>query len=978
MKSGSRLGLSWNRFLSVVAVLLAVSVLAAPDAFAQTTNGTIRGTINDETGGALPGVTVVATSPALLVAQIVVVSGGDGNYLLPELPIGEYQVTYELGGFQQFVRSEIDIPSRFTATINVTMVIGALTESITVAGASPVVDVASTTNQQRLTTESLVDVIPVTRTIQDFAATMPGITPGRRPNIGGGEPTGGVFDTSYASSSQQGTYLVDGVDARQGGGGGQLAGHAPDLASMEELSISTVAGSAEQALPGVYISMIIKSGGNQFAGRYEAQLQSGRFQGNNLPQLIKDQGVNIGDATVYNREYTADIGGPILRDRLWFYGAVRHQGTQKNTLGFAFTPGADGEYGTTDDLPGVRDSSLRNLTGKFTLQLSQNYKFIAMYTHNREDFPMGISQNGRSTPFEATNRMLWQPNEQKIEIQGSPSSRMVFDLRLGRNYYLVSYSAKPAGYNALCDCTLASRPSQYDNDTRINTGPSLSLAQRPRERWQPMGSLSWFPENEALGTHEIKTGFNFYKEYHGTGSNEGLAGNYRLYFDTVGGVASQPYEFRAYNYPLRQRNNMNETGIYVQDTWRPHDQLTLNLGLRLDTFRAWVPPQSKAPAGFGFLGGDFPKTDVLNWREVAPRLGIAYNLTGDGKTVAKFTYGHYNMTPADSFAGAYNKNGVAWHQYSWNDLNGNRDYDPGEVDLDINGPDFQGLSSARNNIINPDLRNPTTKELTVSVEREIGADMGLSVTYIKVNEQDLYENVNVLRPYSAYTIPLSFTDPGPDGTVGTADDGAVGAVTVWDYPASMKGAAFVGNKRTNRASGDGPHTQTLEVTMTKRQTGRWSVLASAAATKWDQPRNGIEETPNEAYFNVNDTWSWQAKMTGSIELPYEMSLNGTAQIYNGLPGARTARFRTPNGNVTLRMEPLGAQSSGARPVLNTRLSKNLSLGGGQSRVRLSLDLLNILNNSSPWSVNYASGVTFGDIRTIDLPRIARFSFSYRF
>ena len=968
--------LSQNTVFGVAGVLLAVFVAAAPDAFAQGTNGTIRGAVTDETGSALPGVTIVTTSPALLVPQLLIISDNDGNYLIRELPVGSYRVTYELPGFQRFVREAIEITARFTATINVTLAVGALQETITVTGASPVVDVASTEATESLSQEYLSDVVPVTRNLQDFASVMPGITPGRRPNIGGGEPTGGVFDTSYASDRQQGSYLMDGVEARQGGGGGILAGHGPDLAAMEELTISTVAGSAEQTIPGVFINMIIKSGGNMFSGRSEVQLQDQALQGNNLPDEVRAQGVNIGDATITNREFTGDLGGPIVRDRLWFYGAYRTQRTKKTALGFSFGRGEDGQYGTSDDIPGYQRVLLRNITGKFTYQASQNYKLIAMYTHNRQDFPTGPTTVGRTTPFEATTRMEWQPNQQKVEIQGSPSSRLVFQARLGRNYYLVKYSYKePGSNNPFCECEVVDGiPTQFDNDLRINSGPTLSLAHRPRERWQPTGSVSWFPETEFAGTHEFKAGFKFFREYHGTGANEGLHGNYRLYFDTVDGVPSQPFEFRSYNYPIRQRNRMNEGGLYIQDAWRPHARLTLNLGLRYDHFYTFVPPQSKAPSQFG-EGGDFPRVEANIWKQWAPRLGMAYDVGGDGRTVAKFTYGLYNMTPGDSFAGAYNKNGTIWKQYRWQDLNGNRDYDPGEVDLDVNGPDFVTLSSPRNNFVNPDLQGPTTHELTASVERELGADLGVKFMYILSNEVDLYENVNILRTHSDYTIPLSFTDPGADGRVGTADDG--GPLTVWDYPTELRGGQFVGIQRQNRAGGDSrPRTQTFEVSIQKRFTGRWSVLGSASASKLNQPIDGIVENPNEERFNLNDELRWNAKMTGNYELPYEISLNGTFQIYSGLGGQRTARFRTPNGNVTLRMEPWGSQRSGVRPILNLRVAKNVGMDRG--RLRLGLDVLNVLNNASPWGTNWLSGPTFADTRILDLPRIARVVLLYSF
>lgn len=939
--------------LRVVSVLFAVILLAGPHVSAQSrANGTIRGNVTDDTGGALPGVTITVTSPALLLPQVLGVTGADGGYSFPDLPIGQYRLTYELPGFQRLVREELQLTAGFTATVNVSLKLGAIEETITVTGASPVVDIASTTPTTNLTAKVLTEVIPATRTLQDIGATTPGIMPQRRANLGGGSATGGFYESAYGESSQN-TILVDGVNTRQGAGS---SGTGPDMTSMEELQVVTIAGGADQALPGVYLRMIVKSGGNTFSGRYEAQGQHHRFQSNNLSKELRAQGVSVGDAALHSAEFTGDLGGPLVRDKLWFYTALRYQDSDQTTLGFVRERGPDGVYGTADDVPMTRPATLDNETVKFTYQAARNYKLIGFYTRNGEKFPVNQSTS-RFTPYEATSRFHWNPNEQKGELQGMPTNRFLFNVMVGRHYYDANYYPQEE---------FAHLPASFDNTTRFNTGPSLNNVRRPRESWQPEGSVSFF-----AGDHELKAGFSLYRQYQGDVTLAGLHGSYRLILNN--GV---PLQLQTYNYPVNPRNHLNEGGLYVQDTWRLARRITLNLGLRLDSFHTWIPEQTKEAGEFS-PAGSFERIETGSWRELAPRLGVVYDLIGDGKTVLKSTFGLYNHTPSDAFPAAYNRNAPSSTTYRWRDLNNNGDYDPGEVNLDTNGSDFLSTSSAANNILNPDLRNPSTGEFTVSVERELMADFGARLSYYYRRRSDLYQNVNVLRPYGAYTTEIPRQDPGPDGLLGTGDDG--GLVTVYDYPTALRGSRFVANQRTNRSPDQDDSTQVVEVSVTRRTTGRWGMLGSFSAQKNHQWLSGIPASPNDDYFNLDTTWDWQGKFTGHYDLPWNVGLSGTYVIYSGVTGQRTVLFGgIPSAStVTLRVEPYGTQRAPVRPLMNLRVAKDVSAVGA-GRFRLSLEILNALNSAGPWSMSWLSGPTFGNINQTEMARILRGSITYDF
>ena len=171
----------------------------------------------------------------------------------------------------------------------------------------------------------------------------------------------------------------------------------------------------------------------------------------------------------------------------------------------------------------------------------------------------------------------------------------------------------------------------------------------------------------------------------------------------------QPSQIQTYNFPLAPHNSLNEGGAFVQDTWRIGSHTTVNLGLRYDSFHAWVPEQTKEQGQFG-NAGTYPLVEAITWHEMAPRFGVAYDLTGDTKTVVKATFGKYNNSPGDAFADFYNKNTITTTTYRWHDLNSDGDYQPGEVNLDTtcSSCDFISIAGgAANNLLNPDLIDPT-------------------------------------------------------------------------------------------------------------------------------------------------------------------------------------------------------------------------------------------------------------------------------
>ena len=264
----------------------------------------------------------------------------------------------------------------------------------------------------------------------------------------------------------------------------------------------------------------------------------------------------------------------------------------------------------------------------------------------------------------------------------------------------------------------------------------------------------------------------------------------------------------------------------------------------------------------------FPRVEVLRYGHVAPRAAAAWDVTGSGKTVIKGTYGWFNV---ESILSAdYNRNSPSSTRYRWRDLNNNRNYDPGEVNLDTNGPDFISTSSTANNILNPNLKLAHIQELTAEIERELMPNMGLRGLYLYRRFGDQSATINALRPYSAFNIPLQRRDPGPDGVINTGDDGAM--VTIYDYAAAFAGSRFVGNQTVNRPSGRDDSYQSVEAALSKRFSQAWSFQSSYTATKYHRWITAIPQSPNDEFFPVDNAWRWALKLNGNYDIVWGLAI----------------------------------------------------------------------------------------------------------
>jgi hypothetical protein len=954
---------------------LFVAVSPASAQFVSTAS--IEGNVKDESGAALPGVSVTLRSPALQVPELHQVTDGQGHYAFAQLPGGIYQVRYELTGFQTLVRNELQVGAGFAAKVDAVLKLGALEETVTVSGVSPMVDVTSTSGSQTLTPDMVNKLIPGSRMYGDMARLVPGLVSTSAPNIGRlGLGSSGGFN-AYGDGGVQ--VLIDGFEIR--------SNTYPDWSSAAEVDIKSFGNSADIAESGSVWNLVSKSGGNAFHGRLAEQYINDKFQSNNLDDKLRSQGLGFTDSVVHFSDFNSDLGGRIVRDTLWFYGNFRDRRNKRSVAGLALEPGPDGQYGTGDETPHYPVVWTMNWTGKVSYQPTPKYQLVGFVAR---DYSIndGGAQSGkgpqRFIPYEAATFQRYPVLNWRGEFRATFGDNMMFNMQAGRMGYTVIYSATPA------DHSNRNITARFDRETGIFTGGSIgpggnyAEAIRPNYTWVNQGNLTYTPRSFLGGGHEFKLGYRAWIREGHTDVPDRPGGNYELVYDRVGGLAHQPVEIRTFNFPVLPKNRQNSFSGYINDRWQVSPRVSLNLGIRYDYDHPFVPEQTKTQGTFG-NAGTFPRFDSNIWKDFAPRLGMAYDVTGDGKTVVKTTYGVYNSGQGEAFAQRYNQNAVSQTTYRWRDLNGNNDYDPGEVNLDvINGGDFLTTTAAANNIFNPDLQRPQQHEFTAVFDRELMANMAGRVAYVYKRNVSAVGVVNIKRPYSAYDIALNRRDPGPDGTLNTSDDG--GMVTIYDYNAAFRGAAFIGNEEQNRPSDRSDRYHTFEFTLNKRMSEKWGASTSFSMTKNRRWLVGIPNTPNDEYFPLDETWDWGYKISGNYRFPYKVMLSGVFDIQPGLKGQRTNVFRAadPDGGtplrqlstVTLRLEPFGTQIGPIRPTANLRLSKFLRLGKGD--IQLSLDALNAFNTNTFWDMTFASGPTFGYGTAFTSPRALQFGVAYEF
>jgi hypothetical protein len=979
--------------------LLMVAMCLAPAlAFAQGgagSTGAIQGSITDDSGAVLPGVTVTASGPALVRPQSAV-TNAQGLYRLLGLPAGTYKVAYELGGFGTVVRDGIRIGIGFTADVNVKLGVKTMEEALTVTGESPTIDSTANRVQTNFDVTQL-SALPNARDMWSLLSTTPAVTLNRF-DVGGS--TAGTQTTYVAyGNGGQNRPLIEGMNTTEGT---SAAGFYFDYGSFQEVIVGAAGNSAEMPSGGVLTNFIGRSGGNQFTGELYYEYENKDIQSTNITQGQLDRGfANIPRNVIQQLGLQRDqantlldygnlnvsLGGPIVKDKLWFWGGYLRQ---ENVV---YQP-----PGGAAILDGTQFSTkLENWTGKLTYQITTRDRVVAYLQYGTKFQPFRTdgalflnTQNADSGSTLNQESPSWVG---KVEYNRTFGDRGFLEVRAGEfgyNFSLLSNGNDP----------------RLEDQTTFNVSGGGRDWELDRRRKQLHGAYTFYLDEALGGNHQLKVGGEVQHETGNTMWRSYYADNV-LHMFTNNAAASVRLGL-----PVDSWNGLRNYALFVNDTFTRR-KLTLNAGLRYDRYRVFLPEQERPASRFSPTPATFAAVDsVKTFNHLAPRIGVVFDVKGDGKTLLKANYGRYFFNPGVALADATNPNtGTQFTQYVWTDRNGDRLWQDGEQ-----GAVQAQFGGTANVAIDPNLKNSHTDEISAWVERELGGQVGVRAGFVWKMDKNGYQLQNANRPISAFNVPITVLDPGPDGLAATAGDNRTVSMMNLN-PANL--ALPISNVVLNPDGYEADY-KNIEVTANKRFANKWSLTASFLYTWIDEFGSsyfgsGAAGTATAAnnfptLFSSfagqvgypltaadldthNEFTVWNAKLYGTWEPAWGLRFTPVFKIQQGYPAGRVFNATATSGAPGSAGTNYGTQQLHAEPINTLRMEtfKQLDLRAekqftvhGRVKLGILLDLYNVFNANTEVNIRSTTGrltisetatsiPTFNTPVTILPPRILRIS-----
>jgi hypothetical protein len=883
--------------------------------------GSIGGTIVDSSGGVLPGVAITLANPGTIGGNRTAVTDARGAYQFTRLVPGRYTVRAELQGFRPAARENVTVNADVTVRVDLSLQIGSLAEEILVTSEPPLLDTTSALNQTVISRDVL-DSLPNRSDVWAIARVIPSVVLGKI-DVGGSEAFLQSSTTVHGSSNENG-YMIDGMDISSVTGNGTVAMIYPDPFAFQETNYQTGNGPAERSKGGVIFNLVTKSGTNTLHGGFMfSGANHGMGSANYSPELkaqllaavppaaLAANPDIVPGADIQNIWDTgAWLGGPILRDRLWYSVSFHDQALNQYLLG---NYDVDGTQVLDDNLMWTVASKISwQVTGATQLTYFYNAQYKKIGHRNGGGLFADSLARNFSEKYPQVNQVKWT----------TPlSSRLVVDV--SGSLLRVSDNFRPEPGVEPGDI------SQFDSVTNTYTVALPAYHDNPETRGVFLASV-----NYAVGEHSVKLGYQYMRESSGFPytSTSGMRAVFR------NGV---PDSVNTYNTPNTSIHYDSSQAVYAQDQWRPISRLTLNLGLRFETNRGWQPATCQPDTPF-VERQCFPAIDgAPDWNALAPRFSAVYDLFGDGRTVLKAAANRYEIPPGVSFVSRINPLGLTNDTRPWTDRNDDR-----LPQLDELGPST-GFNFGTTNRLSPALEWPVANEYSIEMQRQLPWNMVVSASYTRRETRRNVGPRNLAVPTNSY-IPLQVTE----ATSGRA-------VTVYNQDPALRGEFDV--LWDNLTELDTTYNG-ADVTIDKRLSGGSMIMAGAnfGRTRGDiycnsqvncSGTSGDLNNPNLLFRRglVGNDVPVSLRASGVYQLPWDVSVSATVQHYTGFPENTTVLVSRNTATLTQVSQSLVVEPRGTTrpPSVNTLdLSLRKSWSYRNVRIEPVMDAYNLLNAAS--------------------------------
>ncbi len=989
-------------------LLLSFSVLQA-QITRQT--GTVRGVIKDADGTPLPGVSITLTGPSMM-GKATDVSREDGTFRLPAVPPGNYTLTAELQGFKTITLNEVIVRVGLTVTLEVKMEPAAVEEQVTVVAKAPEIDVQKTKVTTAVTSE-VIARLPVNRSLTGVMNIIPS-TVGTIATY-----SGSIHGTDWNGVS----YEVDGINANCPTTGGAFG--TPQFDAIEEIEVMTGAIPAQVGTTGgAFVNIVTKSGGNNFSGQAQAYYTNKHLAQVLFPdEQLKSMQIGKPSFSLYDLDTSAMVGGPIIKDKIWFFTDVAFT---KSSNWAPFRPTTI--LGTSYDQYKVPNQNMRGnlkLTTEFSkklrfytyFSLSQSQRMFEAWSNKTEDSTF----DAKPTQYVGTANLTW-----------IPSSSSFIDFRLNINHLDYPITARNG----------SDKIGYQDGYTGyiwngIQSWESFII----RHTNQASVRMTHFADNVLGGDHELGAGVEvqfgwdrysyarqqpmewfyyngnpyYWRGYFGV-NQPTIYGDGRLSFTNCGPFKGDSvtdlYEYRI--------------GAYFQDNFTIKNRLTFNLGLRIDSYNGWsgkarstgttglsyeIGQVLAQDLGFNPYGGfevDGIK-DVLVFTSLSPRLGLSYDLFGNGRTALKLSYARYSEQVPVMWFSEVLPAVMGQYEFNWWDLNQNGQPDSPGTDYyeyrwglgDFKLPDIEYLSQ----MVDRGLHAPIHNEITAGIEHQLFKDFAVKMTYIHKKKTDLFGWAKYDLESGRYWYKL---EQAPDWYVPfTTVVPAYGAfpeqqVTVYfmsEYSPYESMVYIKTNIPEQFVKYDG-----LELAFDKRFNHGWSLGGSLTLSRTtsqscgDSP-NDFVNTPGRDSYDV----PFMLKLYGTFNLPYGFIASFFMNYRVGYPWGRSVEIVPPEDwaasnhvvpwSVWVMLEPNGTRREQDFTNVDFHLEKEVRLPYGT--IGAFVDIYNLFGNKvvnyglnpiSTWfpteegtaNGTYNLDYNYKRVTSISATRVFKFSIRYRF